>query len=99
MLREFTIAGFVSIIGVFVMHPSSSYQNNGVCNALAQRGFTTVCADSVFTGNDNGYYGYEQHAPGIRAGINYLRSLASTATLPAISKVLIFGHSMGAPMM
>jgi len=86
-------------IGVFVMHPSSSYQNNGVCNALAQRGFTTVCADSVFTGNDNGYYGYEQHAPGIRAGINYLRSLVATATLPAISKVLIFGHSMGAPMM
>src|SRR5512132_3061238 len=56
-------------IGIFVMHPSSSYQNNGVCNALAQRGFTTVCADSVFTGNDNGYYGYEQRAPGIRAGI------------------------------
>ena len=86
-------------IGVFVMHPSSGYQNNGVCNALAQRGFTTVCADSVFNGNDNGYYGYEQHAPGISAGINYLRSITATATLPAVSKVLIFGHSMGAPMM
>ncbi|HEX2931999.1 MAG TPA: hypothetical protein VHV54_19890, partial [Candidatus Binatia bacterium] len=86
-------------IGVFVMHPSSSYQNFAGCNALAQRGFTTLCADSVFTGNDNGYYGYEQHAPGIRAGINYLRSIVATATLPAISKVLIFGHSMGAPMM
>jgi hypothetical protein len=86
-------------IGIFVMHPSSSYQNNGVCNALAQRGFTTLCADSVFTGNDNGYYGYEQHAPGIRAGINYLRGIAATTTLPAIAKVIIFGHSMGAPMM
>ena len=43
--------------------------------------------------------GHEQHAPGIRAGINYLKSIAATTTLPAISKALIFGHSMGAPMM
>ena len=86
-------------IGVFVMHSFSGYQNNAVCNALAQRGFTVLCADSVFTGREDDYYGYEQHAPGIRAGINYLKSIAATATLPAISKVVIFGHSMGAPMM
>jgi hypothetical protein len=86
-------------IGVFVMHSFSGYQNFAGCNALAQRGFTVLCADSVFTGRENDYYGYEQHAPGTRAGINYLRNIAATATLPAISKVIIFGHSMGAPMM
>ncbi|HEV8723738.1 MAG TPA: hypothetical protein VGW77_24235 [Candidatus Binatia bacterium] len=86
-------------IGVFVMHSFSGYQNFAACNALAQRGFTTLCADSVFTGRDNDYYGYEQHAPGTRAGINYLKSIPATATLPAISKVVIFGHSQGAPMM
>lgn len=86
-------------IGVFVMHSFAGYQNNAVCNALAQRGFTTLCADSVFTGRDDDYYGYEQHVSGTRAGINYLRSIGTTATLSAISKVVIFGHSMGAPMM
>jgi pimeloyl-ACP methyl ester carboxylesterase len=86
-------------IGVFVMHSFSGYQNNAVCNALAQRGFTVLCADSVFTGREDDYYGYEQHAPGIRAGINYLKSIPATPTLPVISKVVIFGHSMGAPMM
>lgn len=86
-------------IGVFVMHSFSGYQNHTVCTALTQRGFTTLCADSILTRRKDGYYGYEQHAPGIRAGINYLRSIGATATLPAISKVVIFGHSMGAPMM
>src|SRR3954468_7632272 len=37
-------------IGVFIMHPYSSYQNNALCNGLAQRGFTVICADGTFTG-------------------------------------------------
>ena len=86
-------------IGVFVMHPYSGYQNNALCNGLAQRGITTLCADSTFNGQPDGYYGYEQHAPAMRAGIDYLRSLPAAGGLPAITKVLVFGHSMGAPMM
>lgn len=86
-------------IGIFIMHPSSSYANFSGCTQLAQRGFTTLCANSEFNGNPDGYYGYEQHAPGIRSGINYLKAIAGSATLPAVSKIVIFGHSMGAPMM
>lgn len=82
-------------IGIFIMHPYSSYRNFQGCTDLASRGYTTLCADSIFTGNANGYYGYEQHVPGIKSGINYLKTLTS----PAITKFLIFGHSMGAPMM
>src|SRR4051794_11714280 len=56
-------------IGVFIMHPYSSYQNNALCNGLASRGFTVICADSTFTGRPDDYYGYEQHAPAMRAGL------------------------------
>lgn len=86
-------------IGVVIMHPYSGYQNNTLCNGLAQRGLTTLCLDSTFNNNPDGYYGYEQHAPGIRAGIDYLRGLAASGGLPGISRVLLLGHSMGAPMM
>jgi hypothetical protein len=83
-------------IGIFVMHPYSSSVNNVACSGLAERGYTTLCADSIFQGNADGYYGYEQHTPGIKSAINYLKT---AITAPLITKVLIFGGSMGAPMM
>ena len=83
-------------VGIFIMHPYSSSINYMGCTLLAQRGFTTLCGDSQFTNNPNGYYGYEQHAPGIKSAIDYLRNSVSN---PAITKVLLFGGSMGAPMM
>ena len=84
-------------VGIFVMHPYSSYVNNStICNELAARGFTTLCANGPFNGSQFGYYGYEQHIPTIAAGLNYLRNVV---TGPAITKALIFGHSAGAPMM
>jgi len=84
-------------VGIFVMHPYSSYVNNTtICNELAARGFTTLCANGPFNGNQFGYYGYEQHIPTIAAGLNYLRN---NVTGPAVTKALIFGHSAGAPMM
>jgi hypothetical protein len=86
-------------VGVFVMHSFGGYRNFAVCNALAQRGFTTLCADSIWTGRQHEFYGFEQHVPGIRDGINYLKNLSATATHPGISKVIIWGHSAGAPMM
>ena len=88
-------------IGIFVMHSFDGYQNFSVCNGLAQRGFTTLCADSIWTGRQDEFYGFEQHAPGIKAGINYLRNLpADSATgLPSISKVILWGHSAGSAMM
>jgi pimeloyl-ACP methyl ester carboxylesterase len=86
-------------VGIVFMHPYSSYQNFAMCDGLAARGYTTLCVDSTFTGHQDDYYGYEQHAPAIRAGIDYLRGLAGSSTLPPVTKVIVFGHSMGAPMM
>src|SRR5215216_900801 len=40
-----------SHIGIFVMHSFAGYANNPVCTNLALRGYTTLCADSVYTGH------------------------------------------------
>lgn len=79
--------------GIVMMHPYSSYINFAGCNELAKRGFTTLCVDSIYTGKQLDYYGYEQHVPAIKAAIEYLRAM------PNIKKVLVFGHSMGSPLM
>src|SRR5688572_12645189 len=86
-------------IAIFNMHPNSRYINHATCAPLAQRGFTTFCSNSEFSGRDLEYYGYEQHAPGIRSSINYLKNLPATSALPAITKVVLLGSSMGAPLM
>ena len=86
-------------VGIVVMHPSSRYINNNLCDPLAQRGFTTFCTNSEFSGRDLEYYGYEQHAPGLRSSINYLKNLPAAGGLPAVRKVLLLGFSMGAPLM
>ena len=80
-------------IGIFIMHSFSSYTGFTACTELAKRGYVTLCADSVFTNRQQEYKGYEDHAQGTRRGIDYLRSVVG------VQKALIFGHSMGAPMM
>ena len=82
-----------SHVGIVIMHPYSSYKNFQGCSYLAARGYTVLCIDSLFTNKQDTYYGYEQHAPAIAAGVTFLRGRAG------ITKVLLFGHSVGAPMM
>src|SRR3954447_8239032 len=60
-------------IGIFIMHSFSSYTGFTACTELAKRGYVTLCADSVFTNRQQEYKGYEDHAQGIRRGIDYLR--------------------------
>ena len=86
-------------VGILVMHPNSRYINNAVCAPLAERGFTVFCTNSEFSGRDLEYYGYEQHAPGIRSSINYLKNIAATPEQPPITEVALLGFSMGAPLM
>jgi hypothetical protein len=75
------------------MHSFGAYSTNIGCSELASRGFTMLCADTVFTNRADDYKGYEDHAPAITAGIRFLRNQ------PGITKVVIYGRSMGAPMM
>ncbi|HEY6184863.1 MAG TPA: hypothetical protein VIW67_21650 [Terriglobales bacterium] len=83
-------------VGVEITHDSSSYINFMGCSALAQRGYTVLCADGPFGNstfaNQFAYYGLEQVVPTVASAINYLRNNVSS---PRIDKVLIFGHSGG----
>jgi hypothetical protein len=45
-------------------------------------------------GREGSYKGYEDHAPAIAAGVRHLRE-----NTPGITTVLLYGRSMGAPMM
>src|SRR4030095_3524519 len=93
-------------IGIFVMHPGSSYINNRICTELADRGYRTLCADNPFSFNGNGYKGYEDHADIIRRGINCLKgqipagqTSSPCTAITGIMKTVIIGHSMAGPMM
>jgi pimeloyl-ACP methyl ester carboxylesterase len=93
-------------IGIFVMHPSSSYINNRICTELADRGYRTLCADNPFSFNGNGYKGYEDHSAIIARGINCLKSQnppgqtsSPCSSITGITKIVIIGHSMAGPMM
>ena len=57
------------------------------------RGYRILCADTKFTNNADGYGGYEDHVPAIKAAVEYVRKIAG------VTKVVLVGHSMGAPMM
>jgi hypothetical protein len=83
-----------SHIGIFNMHAFGGQADNHVCIGLAVRGYTTLCADTEFMGREGTYKGYEDHAPAITGGIRYLRE-----NVPGIDTVLLYGRSMGAPMM
>ena len=97
-LRHPTNPGAKSKIGIFIMHPDGSYVNNVACTQLAGRGYTTLCADSIFLRRGQDYYGYEQHAPGIASGINFLKNPANVDGI-VIEKFIVWGHSVGAPLM
>lgn len=93
-------------IGIFVMHPSSSFINSPICSELANRGYLTLCADNPFSFNGNGYKGYEDHSAIIGRGINCLKgqnpagqSTSPCASIKGITKTIIIGHSMAGPMM
>jgi pimeloyl-ACP methyl ester carboxylesterase len=81
-------------IGIVVMHAFGASANNQVCTNLARRGYTTLCIDHEYSGHQFNYAGYEDHVPALRAAINHLRE-----DVPGINRVLLLGHSMGAPLM
>ena len=91
ILRQPATGG--SHVGVVIIHPFSDYSSFEACNDLAARGFTTLCVNTIWTNNEFGYYGFEQHVPAITAAVQYLRGMSN------ITKVVLLGHSMGGPMM
>lgn len=80
-------------VGLVQIHSFSSTLGHVSCGALASRGYRILCGDTRFTNNANGYGNYEDHVPAIRAAVDYMQKQ------PGVTKVVLIGHSMGAPMM
>ena len=85
-----------SHVAVLIMHPHSGYTGFAACAGLTQRGFTTLCINGPFNGNQFGYYGLEQSVPPLRSAMNYLRNIVAG---PAITKIVLLGHSGGGALM
>jgi pimeloyl-ACP methyl ester carboxylesterase len=79
---------------IVIMHAFGNNANNAVCTSMAQRGYTTLCIDHIYSGRQMEYGGYEDHVPALRAAINHLRM-----NVPGITRIVLFGHSMGGPLM
>lgn len=75
------------------IHSFSSYLNHSSCRNLAERGYRILCGNTRFTNAQDGYKGFEDHVPAIRAAVSRVKAI------PGVSKVVLIGHSMGAPMM
>ena len=75
------------------IHSFSSYLNHTSCRNLAERGYRILCGNTRFTNAQDGYKGFEDHAPAIRSAV------ARAKAIPGVTKVVLIGHSMGAPMM
>ncbi|OJJ48930.1 hypothetical protein ASPZODRAFT_149907 [Penicilliopsis zonata CBS 506.65] len=81
-------------IAVYVMHAEVNYASFSACTALAERGYTVLCANNALDKTGFGApLGFEEMMLMVGSGMRYLRSQ------PGIEKVVLFGHSGGGAMM
>jgi hypothetical protein len=77
-------------VAVLVIHRTADFMQHPACTQLSARGFMVLCINTRFTGNEEAVR-FEDIALDVKAGMLYLRKQ------PGITKVLLFGHSGGAP--
>jgi hypothetical protein len=74
------------------MHRTSNYLTHRACTELSRRGFLMLCMNSRFENNEPAV-DFEKLPLDVKAGIEFLRKQ------PGISKVVLFAHSGGGPIM
>jgi pimeloyl-ACP methyl ester carboxylesterase len=79
-------------VGIVVMHRTSNYLRHPACTELSRRGFMMLCMTTRFENNEV-FVDYEKLPLDVKAGVEFLRRQ------PGITKVLLFGHSGGGPLM
>ena len=79
-------------VAVFRMHRTANSLSNNVCTELSKRGFLVLCANTRYENNE-AQVNFEAMAQDTRAGVEFLRRQ------PGVTKVLLFGHSGGGPLM
>src|ERR1700741_5146961 len=85
-------AGPAPHVGVLVMHRTANYLTHRACTELPKRGFMLLCMTTRFENNEI-FVDYEKLPLDVKTGVEFLRKQAG------ITKVLLFGHSGGGPLM
>lgn len=79
-------------VGVVVMHRTADYLNHPSCTEMSKRGFLMLCMNTRYENNET-MVNFERLPLDVKAGVEYLRKV------PGITKVLLFAHSGGGPLM
>jgi pimeloyl-ACP methyl ester carboxylesterase len=79
-------------VGIVVMHRTANYLRHPACTELSRRGFMMLCMTTRFENNEV-FVDYEKLPLDVKNGVAFLRRQ------PGITKVLLFGHSGGGPLM
>jgi pimeloyl-ACP methyl ester carboxylesterase len=79
-------------VGIVVMHRTANYLTHPACTELSKRGFMLLCMTTRYENNES-MVDYEKLPLDVKAGVEFLRKQ------PGITKVLLFGHSGGGPLM
>jgi hypothetical protein len=79
-------------VAFLVSHRVANNLNNVACREFARRGFMALCFNTRFVNNEADVR-WEEIALDVKAAVDHVRSQ------PGITKVILFGHSGGSPMM
>ena len=79
-------------VGILVMHRTANYLTHPACTELSKRGFMLLCMTTRYENNE-AMVDFERLPLDVKNGVEYLRRQ------PGITKVLLFGHSGGGPLM
>jgi hypothetical protein len=79
-------------VAFIVAHRTANYLNHIGCRELSARGFLTLCFNTRFQNNEAAVR-WEQTPLDVKAAVDFARSQ------PGITKVILFGHSGGGPLM
>jgi predicted alpha/beta-fold hydrolase len=73
-------------------HRTANYLNHIACRELSSRGFLALCFNTRFQNNET-QVRWEETPLDVKAAVEFVRRQ------PGITKVILFGHSGGGPLM
>jgi hypothetical protein len=79
-------------IAFLIAHRTGNNLGNVGCRELAKRGFAAICFNTRYVNNEMAVQ-WETIALDVKAAVDYAR------TVPGITKVILYGHSGGTPLM
>ena len=79
-------------IAFVIGHRTASYLNHVGCRELSRRGFLALCFNTRFQNNES-QVRWEETPLDVKAAVEFVRRQ------PGITKVILFGHSGGGPLM